>query len=160
MEPDIDYTEILIKIRQIVRSINLESKKIQKTHGVSIPQILCLSYLRKKQNYQSTQNDIRKFLNLNSSTVTGIINRLENKGFIARLPKSGDKRTTRITLTSAGDELLQQIPPLLHDRLSSKLKNMSENKISDIEKSLDLLIGLLEIDSKESFPFIASEDNI
>ncbi len=160
MEPDIDYTEILIKIRQIVRSINLESKKIQKTHGVSIPQILCLSYLRKKQDYQSTQNDIRKFLNLNSSTVTGIINRLENKGFIARLPKSGDKRTTRITLTSAGDELLQQIPPLLHDRLSSKLKNMSENKISDIEKSLDLLIGLLEIDSKESFPFIASEDNI
>ncbi len=37
-----DYKEILIQIRRIVRSINLESKKIQKDFSVSIPQILCL----------------------------------------------------------------------------------------------------------------------
>ncbi|MDZ7777296.1 MAG: MarR family transcriptional regulator [Bacteroidales bacterium] len=91
--------EIIIKIRQIVRSINLESKKIQKEYGVSIPQVLCLSYIRDAPNFQTTQKNIRNYLNLNASTVTGIINRLEKKGYIARLPKLGDKRITSITLT-------------------------------------------------------------
>ena len=108
-----DYKAILIKIRRIVRSINLESKKVQKDFGVSIPQILCLEYLKSAPNYQATQRNIRDHLNLNSSTVTGIIGRLEKNGLLARLPKSGDKRVTNITLTSAGDELLKRTPDLL-----------------------------------------------
>ena len=46
-----DANEILLKIRKIVRSINLESKKVQKEYGVSIPQILCLEYLNRSENY-------------------------------------------------------------------------------------------------------------
>ena len=117
-----EITEILITIRKIVRSINLESKKVQKEHGVTIPQILCLSYLHASPNFQSTQGDIRHFLNLNSSTTSGIIDRLEDKGFLARLPKQGDKRVVNIALTSKGAGLLTQIPALLHDKLSDKLK--------------------------------------
>ena len=49
------YTEILTDIRKIVRSINLESKRIQKDFGVSIPQLLCLSYLSSCEGYQSIQ---------------------------------------------------------------------------------------------------------
>src|SRR6056297_3703570 len=101
-----DTTEILIKVRKIVRSINLESKKIQKEYGVSIPQVLCLNYLQKAEGFQATQGEIRKFLNLNSSTVSGIIDRLERKGYVARLPRSGDKRVVNITLTSGGEEHL------------------------------------------------------
>ena len=98
-------TEILIKIRKIVRSIDIESKKIQKEYGVSIPQVLCLSFLHESSNYQSTQGEIRKFLNLNPSTVSGIINRLEKKGYLARLPKSGDKRVTSMLLLQVREKV-------------------------------------------------------
>src|SRR5690554_6744379 len=91
-----DYRGILIRVRRIVRSINLESKKVQKDFGVSIPQILCLEYLKSSPNYQATQRAIREHLNLNSSTVTGIITRLEKHGLLARLPKSGDRKSTRL----------------------------------------------------------------
>ena len=140
-----DPTEILIKIRKIVRSINLESKKIQREHGVSIPQVLCLNFLHNSPNYQSTQGEIRKFLNLNSSTVSGIINRLEKKGFLARLPKSGDKRIMNIALTSSGDKLLDNIPSLLHEQLSQKLQKLDNDNLKTVEESLDTLINLLEI---------------
>lgn len=155
-----DTTEILIKVRKIVRSINLESKKIQKEYGVSIPQVLCLNYLHDSENYQATQGQIKKFLNLNSSTVSGIINRLEKKGFLARLPKSGDKRVVNIALTSAGDKLLDQIPALLHEQLSEKLEKLQANKITEIEESLDTLINLLNIESLEASPLITIEGNI
>ncbi len=152
-----DTTEILIKIRKIVRSVDIESKKIQKEYGVSIPQVLCLNFLHESPNYQSTQGEIRKFLNLNSSTVSGIINRLEKKGFLARLPKSGDKRVVNIALTSSGDELLNSIPPLLHDQLSEKLQSLNQDELNSVEKSLNILVTLLDIEQIEASPLITSD---
>jgi DNA-binding MarR family transcriptional regulator len=153
-----DTTEILIKIRKIVRSINLESKKIQKLYGVSIPQVLCLSYLQKSENYQATQGDIKRFLNLNSSTTSGIINRLESKRFIARLPKSGDKRTVHIALTSNGAKALEKIPPLLHDQLNKGLQNLNSKQLQQLQENLELLINLLEIDDIPASPLITDEE--
>ena len=155
-----DTTEILIKIRKIVRSINLESKKIQKEYGVSIPQILCLDHLYHSKNYQSTQGDLKKFLNLNSSTTSGIINRMEAKNLIARLPKSGDRRVVKIALTSKGSQLLQKIPPLLHEQLSKKLDNQDNETLKQLQNSLELLVNLLEIDQEEATPFIAFDENL
>lgn len=155
-----DTTEILIKIRKIVRSINLESKRVQKEHGVSIPQILCLSYLYGSPNYQAGQGEIKKFMNLNSSTVSGIINRLEVKGLVARLPKSGDKRVVNIALTSNGDKLLTKIPALLHEQLSEKLLKLDNTTLEGIQQSLQLLVDLLEIDELEASPLITCEDDL
>lgn len=155
-----DTTEILIKIRQIVRSINLESKKIQKEYGVSIPQILCLNFLRESENYQASQGEIRKFLHLNASTTSGIINRLETKGLVARLPKSGDKRVVTIALTSKGDKLLNQVPALLHEQLSEKLQKLDSHTLEQTQKSLELLVDLLNINEVEASPLITYEDNL
>lgn len=149
-----DTKDILIKIRKIVRSVDIESKKIQKEYGVSIPQVLCLSFLHESPNYQSTQGDIKKFLNLNSSTVSGIINRLERKGLLARLPKSGDKRVVNIALTSAGDKLFNTIPSLLHEQLSKKLQKLDNTELMKVEDSLDTLVRLLEIEEVEASPMI------
>ena len=155
-----DTTEILIKIRQIVRSINLESKKIQKEYGVSIPQILCLNFLHESENYQAPQGEIRKFLHLNASTTSGIINRLETKGLVARLPKSGDKRVVTIALTSKGDKLLNQVPALLHEQLSEKLQKLDTQTLEQTQKSLELLVNILNINEVEASPLITDEDNL
>lgn len=155
-----DSTEILVKIRKIVRSINLESKKIQKEYGVSIPQVLCLSYLKHSEGFQSTQGKLRKFLNLNSSTINGIINRLEKKGYLARLPKSGDKRVVNIALTTSGDQLLDRIPPLLHEQLTERLRQLEQPELESVLKSLDTLVYLLDIGSVEASPVITIEGDL
>jgi DNA-binding MarR family transcriptional regulator len=155
-----DPTEILIKIRKIVRSVDIESKKIQKEHGVSIPQVLCLGFLHGSPHYQTTQGEIKKFLNLNSSTVSGIINRLEKKGLLARLPKSGDKRVVNIALTADGDKLLSTIPSLLHEQLSEKLQKLDDTEIRKVEESLDTLITLLGIQQIQASPLITLESDI
>ena len=155
-----ETTSILIKLRKIIRSIHLESKKIQKEYGISIPQVLCLSYLQECPNYQSTQNDVRKFLHLNASTASGIINRLEKKGLIARLPKSADKRITNIALTARGYALITNIPPLLHDQLTGKLKDEPQTEINQIIHTLDTLIHLLGIEEVQATPIITSADDL
>ncbi len=153
-------TDILIKVRKIVRSINLESKKIEKEYGVSIPQALCLHFLRNSENYQAGQGEIRRFLNLNASTTSGIISRLESKGLVARLPKSGDKRVVTIALTSKGDSIVEQIPSLLHEKLHEKLDKLDESIVLNIHESLDLLIDILEIDYVDAVPVISSDESL
>ena len=152
-----DSTDILINIRKIVRSINLESKRIQKDYGVSIPQVLCLKFLHDSENFQANQREIKSFLQLNSSTVSGIIQRLEKKGLIARLPKTGDKRVTNLVLTAVGEKLLQKVPPLLHDRLNVKLQNLDKLELGLIEDTLEKLVNMLQISEVEAGPVITND---
>jgi DNA-binding MarR family transcriptional regulator len=155
-----EYTDILINIRKILRSLNLESKKIQKEYGVSIPQLMCLDYLGNKTNYRSTQGSIARYLNLNSSTMSGIIDRLELKGFVARLPNPDDKRTVYISLTSKGSRLLDNSPQLLHHQLSKRLEKLPENKIREINEALVILVQSLNIEEIQASPIITLEDPI
>ncbi len=155
-----DSTEIIIKIRKIVRSINLESKKIEKEYGVSIPQVLCLNFLRDSEKFQAGQGEIKKFLNLNASTISGIINRLEAKGLAARLPKSGDKRVVTIALTSKGDRLMKRIPSLLQEELAEKLEKLDNETLGKVRDSLELLVDMLDIDDLEAFsPLVAEPED-
>jgi DNA-binding MarR family transcriptional regulator len=155
-----DYTEILINIRKILRSLSQESRKIQKQYGISIPQFLLLSFLVSRDDYKATHAEISKTLNLNKSTITGIIDRLEKKGYIARLPKMSDKRVTFITLTSSGFQIIENSPQLLHDRLMNKLIQLPEEEISRINTSLKQLVDIFGIDNIPASPLLSIEDPI
>ncbi len=155
-----EYTEILINIRKILRSLNLESKKIQKSYGVSIPQLMCLDYLGQRTDFRSTQIDIARYLNLNASTMSGIIDRLESKGFVARLPNPGDKRTVYIALTSKGARLLEDSPQLLHNQLSRHLEKLPEDQLTNINNALKVLVESLNIEEIQASPIVTLEDPI
>lgn len=155
-----NYTEILIHIRKIVRSLNLESKRIQKEFGISIPQLLCLEYLAQCKDYKATHKEVAKYLNLNSSTVTGIISRLEKKNLVARLPKSGDRRITYISLTSTGFKLLDSAPNLMHQKLAEKLPDLPDETLKNIDLSLKTLVECLGIDKTDASPLFTIEEPI
>lgn len=138
-----EYTEILISLRKISRAIHLDSKRIQKLSGLSIPQLLSLLYLSKCDDYQCTQLELRKYLQLNSSTVTGIVSRLVAKGLLAKLPAKGDKRATWLCLTAPGLKQLDNSPELFQERLANKIEQLPKNEIAAIENGLSLLTNLL-----------------
>jgi DNA-binding MarR family transcriptional regulator len=155
-----DSIEILISIRKILRSLNLESKSIQKDFGLSITQLLCLSHMEKDPNYQATHKDLMKLLSLNSSTVTGIINRLEKRGYVVRLRKSGDKRLTFITLTASGIKLLEATPNILHDRLARKIDSLSNEDKIMVKKALEIITSAMQIKEIDASPLLTTDEPI
>ncbi len=152
------YIEILVKLRKIIRSINLESKKIEKELGVSIPQLLVLQYLSDQQDYRAFAKDIKAYINLNASTVSGIISRLEAKGFVARLPEPNDKRATYITLTAKGAELLQESPTTLQEKLSQKLKKLTPEQIDELDRNIELLTTIMDVEDIDAAPLLTIKE--
>lgn len=153
-----DTLEILIDIRRIVRSINLESKRVQKDFGISIPQLLCLGHIDRAEAKMTTHGELMKLLSLNSSTITGIINRLERRKLIKRLPKTGDKRVTYIGINATGSAVVQQAPDILHDQLASKIKSLPESKQRLVKEALSIIVDAMEIKRVEASPVITIND--
>ena len=143
-----------------MRSVNLESKRVDKELGVSIPQLLCLQFLAQQEDYRANASKLKGFLNLNASTITGIISRLEKKNLVVKLPKSSDKRITLISLTAKGLELIQNAPITFQQKLSEKLLALPPEKLKTIIEGIDLLTDLMEVDEIDASPIITSEEFI
>jgi DNA-binding MarR family transcriptional regulator len=154
----LQYLDILIKLRKVIRSINLESKKIEKQFGVSIPQLLILQYLSGKEDYRATATEIRKFINLNASTVSGVIYRLEKKGLVARVPSPNDRRASYVTLTAKAADLLKNSPTTLQEKISKRLKQLSSNEIESLARNIDLLIEIMDAEDIDAAPLITNAD--
>ena len=154
------YEEILSSLRRIIRALNIESKRIQKEFDVSIPQLLCLSYLQKSPGFQANSKEISNALNLNPSTITGIVKRLEKKGYLARLPKGDDKRFTYITLTESGAQLLNKTPKLFHEKLDERLSALSKDEVEKIQNGLDFIIELLGVEEVDAAPILTIGEDI
>ncbi len=155
-----DSLEIIGSIRKIVRSLNLESKAIQKDFGLSITQLICLGHLQNSPDYRSTHRDLMKILSLNSSTITGILNRLEKRGYVARVSNTTDRRSKSITLTASGIKLLEEAPNVLHDRLARKLDTLSKSEKQMIQQALGIITSAMEIKGLDASPLLTSEEPI
>lgn len=154
------YSEIMSSVRKIVRAVNLESKRVEKTFGISIPQLLTLKFLNEEVGYKSSMKAIKEMLSLNASTVTGIVDRLEQKGFVARLPDPKDKRSTPIVLTSKGSGLLKNTKESLHEKISKNLDKISEEEYQDILVSFETIINFLNIEDLDASPIIAGDTDL
>ena len=151
-----NYTDILIKLRKIIRSINLESKKIEKQMGISIPQLLILQYLSEQEDFRAPASRIKAHINLNASTVSGIISRLESKSLVARLPNPDDKRASYVTLTAKAWSLMKDAPVTLQEKMSHRLKKLNDDQIEELNKNIDLLISLMDAESIDAAPLITN----
>ena len=103
---------------------------------------------------------MKKFLNLNASTVTGIISRLESKRLIARIPNNKDKRVVKISLTIEGIGLINKIPVVLHEKFAERLKKLDPKSIVAIQKSIEILVSLLDAEDIDASPVLSSIENL
>ena len=152
------YIEILVKLRKIIRSINLESKKIEKEFGISIPQLLVLKYLSDQNDYRAFAKDIKGYINLNASTVSGIISRLESKNLVYKMTKPNDKRATYMILTAKGADLLHKSPPTLQEKLSQRLKKLTPEQIEELDRNIELLTLILNVEDMDAAPLLTIEE--
>lgn len=153
-----NYLDILIQIRKVVRSISIDSKRIEKDFGVTIPQLLTLQFLSQQEDYKASSSVIKNHLNLNASTVSGIISRLLSKSLIAKIPHPNDKRASHLILTVKGFELLQQSPKTLQEKMSARIDQFTETEKEALSRGMELLVRLMDAEEIDASPIITTSE--
>jgi DNA-binding MarR family transcriptional regulator len=135
--------QIIFSIRRLIQAKELYTKELNKKHQISASQLNCLLALY--ENGPLPPSQIARQIMVNSSTVTGIIDRLEQKGLVERSRSSQDRRVITISLTESGTTLAEHAPPPIQQRVLDGLKRLSAEEIQRIVTSLNKLTDMLDI---------------
>ena len=139
-----EYTRnIIFSIRRLLQAKEIYTKELNKKYQVSSSQLNCILALYDYGPMPPSR--IARHIMVNSSTVTGIIDRLEKKGLVERWRISQDRRVITIQLTEAGTKLAENAPPPIQQRVIDGLKNLPPKEMEKIVKSLNMLTGMLDV---------------
>jgi DNA-binding MarR family transcriptional regulator len=138
---------IIYSIRKLIQAGELYSKELSKIHSVSAAQLNCLLALFENGSLPPSQ--IAKHMLVKSSTVTGVVDRLEQKGLVRRVRNSPDRRIVTIELTEAGIQLAEKAPPPIQQKIIDGLKKISESEIDEIVFALTKLTDMLDVQDLE-----------
>jgi DNA-binding MarR family transcriptional regulator len=103
-------------------------------HDLSLTQLRVVGILADRR---LRMTELAAYLGLEKSTMSGLIDRAEKRGILARLPSATDGRAVDVTLTPAGRELAGRI----HARVRAGLSPMT-GELTAAEQAR--LRGLLE----------------
>jgi len=144
--PDL-VKEIVYQIRRLIQARELYTKELNKNYSVTAAQLNCVLALREEG--PSSPSKIAKIIMVKSSTVTGIIDRLEKKGIVERLRNSPDRRVVTIQLTAAGKKMANNAPPPIQQKIVDGLTLLRESEIKRIVKSLKIITRMLDVQDLE-----------
>lgn len=142
--------QVLSSLRRIARLVEKHSKKLSASHSVTGPQLACLVTIDDNQPVTATQ--IAKNVHLSPSTVVGVLDRLEEKGFVRRERDRNDRRRIQLYITDEGSKLAQSAPSPLQDKLTGAFSTLSESEQSTLALSLQRIVDLMEVESPEDNP--------
>lgn len=139
-----DYTkDIIFSIRRLLQAKEYYTKELNKKYRVSSSQLNCILALY--ENGPLSLSQIAKYIMVNSSTVTGIIDRLEQKGLVERRRISPDRRVITIQLTESGGKLAKHAPPPIQQKIIDGLKGLPPHEMEKIVNSLQMLTNMLDV---------------
>ena len=84
-------------------------------------------------------NEISQCLHVTCGNITGLVDRLEEAGWLTRVPHAEDRRITLAALTPAGRDLFEQIYPSHRARIEHLMSALSEREQTQLAKLLGRL---------------------
>ena len=127
-------------IKQINNVYEKDLNERLKTIGITASQCAVLDYLFHTSREEVSQRDVERHLNLKNPTVTGLLKRLDEKGYILCVPNANDKRKKNIYLTEKAYDIQRRME---NDRrkLNKELtRGMTKREIAALRKNLEKLL--------------------
>ena len=146
---------VVALLRRIIRASDIHSKRLLKETGLTTAQLIVLQSIRDLG--EVTSRVLSLDANLSQSTITMILDRLEQKGLIERYRSTIDRRVVHARLTPAGIDILTTAPALLHETVRTGFARKSARDQARIVRALRDVVTLLE--SASEIESITLEDH-
>ncbi len=157
--PDIP-NDILRAIRRIIRGVSIQSKRLSKESGLTLPQIAVLRAIENAPENELSVAVVSRKVQLSPPTVSGILDRLERAGLLYRERGSADRRKVWLRLTEAGRQKLRHTPAPLQDRFVRRITELPIERQQLLLDSLETLVSFMEVETIDASPFLVAESEM
>jgi len=137
--------ETMQSLRRIFKATQNYSQEIYREFGVTGPQLWALKTI--SQNKDLSLKELGEAMYLHPSSMTGLIDRLEKRGFALRKRDERDRRVVKIRLTPKGTGLVKKSPNPIQGKLIHGLKNLKRGKLNSIFSSTRKLVEIMEAEN-------------
>ena len=139
---DVAISEIMQSLRRIFKAIQDYSHKVSEKFGITGPQLWALKTI--SQNESLSLSDLSERMYLHPSTITGVIDRLERKGYVTRSRDKVDRRVIYVQLSAEGKRLAKRAPNPAQGKMIYGLKNLKRRELNLIYDSVQKLVKIME----------------
>ena len=139
---DVAISEIMQSLRRIIKSLQDYSQMVSSHFGITGPQLWALKTIYQRGNL--SLGELSKGMYLHPSTVSGVVDRLEKKGFVLRDRTEKDRRVVKACLTPKGKMLVRRAPNPVQGKMIYGLRKLKKEKLNLVYESVQELVGIME----------------
>lgn len=132
---DLGVVDGLVQLSFLIQSL---LGRVAAEHDLSIVQTRLIGVLRDRE---PGMLELARLLELEKSSVTGLVDRAERRGLVQRLPVTGNRRAVHVALTPHGHALARTVADEVGARiaaLTSGLSQSQRNHLADLATRLIL----------------------
>ena len=153
-EPSVSQM-VLLSLRQIIRAMDLRSRQLEKSVGLTVPQLIVLKEVAEAEELPIGL--IAKHVSLSQATVTTIVDRLEQRGAITRHRAESDRRKVYVRLTTIGRELIEKSPTILQEEFLNAFEGLEMWEQSQILATLQRVAAMMNAEKIPAQPLLTVE---
>jgi DNA-binding MarR family transcriptional regulator len=137
--------EIVNSIRLLQGISRRQSSEFIRKYRITGPQLGALRFISLSPGTSLQQLSNQLYLHI--STVSGIVDRLEKRGYVSRERGDDDRRKVCLYVTAEGKRVIKKTPLAGMGLLIFTIDKLPYRQLQDISKGLRLLLDLMKINS-------------
>ena len=137
------YASIIADFRASMTMLKCASSERVLRLGISMAQLHILYTLQRSG--EMTMSRLAEVLNVSLSNATGLIDRIEERGYVERSRVPEDRRIVMIRVTPEGSRMLDELDALSDDLLRSVLGRIASSKLSGVAEAAAALRDALAV---------------
>jgi DNA-binding MarR family transcriptional regulator len=131
-------------VRSIVRAFRVNTRAIELKMGISLAQLFVLQQLTERP--ADSLNELAERTATHQSSVSVVVRRLVERGFVSRASSPTDRRRIEIAVTPAGRALLEDAPTTIQTQLMTALRRLGRDEQNTLASLLERWLREAKID--------------
>ncbi len=113
-------------------------------YNLTKSQLDILNYLDQHPNQMTCQKDLQNYLHVSNATINGLVNRLEQNGYIYRITNSEDKRMVSIHPTEKANQIKDLFLTTIYNLEQKMMAHIAPDKQEELVNLLEQMIQNIE----------------
>lgn len=113
-------------------------------YNLTKSQLDILNYLDQHPDQMTCQKDLQNYLHVSNATINGLVNRLEQNGYIYRITNSEDKRMVSIHPTEKANQIKDLFLTTIYNLEQKMMAQIAPDKQEELVNLLEQMIQNIE----------------